>query len=236
MRCRTIPWSCAARMPLPSWRAGTPPGPEMFTSTVRTLPPIRALSSRTSTSRDANPVPRRFTAPRFSHVSNVTVASDGWSRRSASSSNFTMVRAIAPSATQRQTRSSSGTKPVLAKRPLETGGVYRPRCNLKVDLYIDVRRSCVPEPTPGAEQFRDQPSEHDELRPSAVMTHDAHERSLRRLPRGPGAERRVIDHGTPPGDARRLPHRARRRRAGRRIRGAMAQRAGRPSLRQVTGP
>jgi hypothetical protein len=86
-----------------------PARPVTLTSTVSRSPPTFAVSVRTSTSREAKPVPRRFTAPRLSHASKRTVASFGLVSRSASSSNFTKVFVGVSSAIHRQTRAVSGS-------------------------------------------------------------------------------------------------------------------------------
>lgn len=56
-------------------------------------------------------------------------------------------------------------------------------------MNVHIDRACVMEPASGAQQLRNQPAEHDELRSFAIVMDDAHERFLCRFPCRPGTRR-----------------------------------------------
>ena len=140
-----------------------------------------------------------------------------------------------------------GDELCIEERPLKARGIHRTTCNLEVDLYVYVGSPCMLKPAFRTEQFRDQSSKHDKLRPCSIVVYDTHQRLLGRCARGTRADKlscragitrrcdvasaatRLIGHGSPPGDARRPPRLVHRRYADLRTPWATVRRAGHPA-------
>ena len=234
-RCRTSPWSCAARTPPRSWQAGNRPDPRLYLGCVGDVAVSDAQFANFDVARREPGATEVYGSEILARIERNRrlrrlILEVGQQLELDDRRGNSIVRDPAPDPGVLRREAGS------AECPLKPRGVHGPTGDLEVDLHVYIDRPRVLETTFSAQQFRDQPPEHNELRPFPIVVDDADERPLRRFPCRSGAQRWLIDHVSPPGDARRPLRPARRRREDRRRRGAMERDATRFSLRPAARP